>query len=77
MLLTDGEKQMASQRPVKQRDTCTDKSYSTLSLHITAWQKKTNGLTEAREAEGYMHGQTLQHVVPPHHWMAYAVGITV
>lgn len=39
MLLTDGEKQMASQRPVKQRDTCTDKSYSTLSLHITAWQK--------------------------------------
>ena len=39
--------------------------------------KKTNGLTEAREAEGYMHGQTLQHVVPPHHWMAYAVGITV
>ena len=43
MLLTDGEKQMASQRPVKQRDTCTDKSYSTLSLHITAWQKKQMG----------------------------------
>ena len=40
MLLTDGEKQMASQRPVKQRDTCTDKSYSTLSLHITGWPKK-------------------------------------
>ena len=39
VLLTDLEKQMASQRPVKQRDTCTDKSYSTLSLHITGWQK--------------------------------------
>ena len=38
--------------------------------HVVNRWWKTNGLTETREAEGYMHGQILQHVVSPHHCMA-------